>query len=282
MTDIGIKNGSVITKNGRLAQGCGCCQGQGEETACVCTPTSVNVTISAENFIRHLLLRDQFGSELKVSLAYEAAPSSGLFALSKLSSGPGSGSDISVPLRWESQPVNLPSNALYYNRIRAGLAFGPPSEFFVLVPMLRLRWVANPSQPDYRFFSLSELRDKLANFDIFPSTAFAMMYLRFLCTSQNGSTRAYATDLINGESFGGAVAWTPRGSSMPCTLADFSYVKGVGVNAFGIDGASVLLAGPEPLLAPFFGFNIIEDNRSGSPIVTLESVEIECEGDPLP
>lgn len=60
---IATKNGSIIIKDGKLAESCGCCGGWYccADKACLAKPSSVTLSIVAEDFYAQHLCEDNFG-----------------------------------------------------------------------------------------------------------------------------------------------------------------------------------------------------------------------------
>jgi hypothetical protein len=83
---LALKNGAVIVKDGKLAEDCGCCGWycDGGDLSCKCLPTaisSVSISVTASDFIRHSRYRDSRGTLWYLSFLSVAAHLNGTHSL---------------------------------------------------------------------------------------------------------------------------------------------------------------------------------------------------------
>jgi hypothetical protein len=249
---LATKNNAIIVKDGQLAENCGCCGG-----ICVCDATAVTVSISADNFLRHLLLRNSFGAEARVSLGFIAAPSSGAHVLRKDTVAPEAGLS---PSKWVSDAVPSPGQG----RITAVVYRGDgnaPVRVTVGIPV----WAWRTSGDTFK--SLEEMQAE-SNAGGVAGQGFGTLVVELECDSQSGASRVFSLRHI------ADTAWSPDGSTIPLLACDFSKTNGFqSASAVWWEGRR-LLKGDERLLS--LGFSIVSDTRTGSNIVTLDGIDLDC------
>ena len=251
---LATKNNAIIVKDGKLAEGCGCCGG-----ICVCDATAVTVSISADNFLRHLLLRNSFGAEARVSLGFIAAPSSGVHVLRKDTVATEAGLSAS---KWVSADVPSPGQG----RITAVVyraASNAPVRVTVGIPIWYWRSVGSS------FKSLAEMLAESNSGNVL-GQGFGTLVVELECDSQSGASRVFSLRHI------ADTAWSPDGSTIPLLACDFSKTNGLQSDSAVWWEGRRLLKGDERLLSPGFGFSVISDTRTGSNIVTLDGLDIDC------
>jgi hypothetical protein len=249
---LATRNNAIIVKDGQIAENCGCCGG-----LCVCDATSVKVSVSSGNFLRHMLL----SNGARVSLAYIAAPSSGVHVLRKESTGPQVGFWES---KWVSDNVPSPGNG----RITA-VVFRPPfAPVRVTVGIPVWYWRSVDIRPEGTFKSLNEMitdseggRTALQGY--------GTLVVELVCDSQTGTSRIFS--YFPGGGLGGG--WSPVGSQVPFTACDFTDVNGVLGFSEWWEGEA-LLKGTDRLISQ--GVSIVSDTRTGDNVVTLNEVTLTC------
>ncbi len=87
---LATKNGSLIVKSGSIAENCGCCAKNWyccPPAACVAVPSSVSVTIAAEDYYAQYTMSDQFSESYQSSAIFLGNAMNGTTALARTSGG---------------------------------------------------------------------------------------------------------------------------------------------------------------------------------------------------
>jgi hypothetical protein len=244
---IATKNGSLIVKDGKLAENCGCC-------GCPpCTPTSVTVSVSASSFLRHVLLRNiPFPTnEAKWSQLYVAA--SGIFNLTNIGG------------TWQSEELPIIGGG----RITARFySVGVLREMELKIPMTTLSaFRPQGGSLPFEFLSTAELTaGYVSNTPANQLLASGFIGATFRCAAE-GNADTYKSVRFG---LGGIGMWVGDGLVPPVEVCDFLTFQ-----SFFSD-SRLAQKGTPTYLQSGYNYQIVGDDRSGSNLVTLDSVDFTC------
>lgn len=115
---LATKNGLLIVKDGSIAGNCGCCAKNWyccPPAACIAVPSSVSVTIAAEDYYTQYTCSDVFAESYQSSAIFLGNAMNGTTALTRISGGSGDGSTSSV---WQTifsaVPAGCPAMTLRF------------------------------------------------------------------------------------------------------------------------------------------------------------------------
>ena len=235
---------------------CSACCGGG---VCVCDATSVTVSVSCGNFLRHLLLQASSGAEAKGRYGYIAAPASGVHVLRKDTVAVEAGQSSS---KWVSDPVASPGSG----RITAVVyraSSNTPVRVTVGIPVWYWRSIGSEFKSLEQMIAESNAQNVLAQ-------GYGTLVVEIECDSQTGRVLSYSP--LKGD------AWSPIGSQIPLVACDFTDANAVLGGSYWWEGAA-LRKGQERSLSQ--GMSIVSDTRTGDNIVTLNGVDLTCCDDEL-
>ena len=282
MSDIAIRNGSIIVKDGVAAERCACC-GCPE-----CKPPEVKITIQTNDFLRHSEWQDSYGSKSKESYGIIASPLSGEFTLG-LAQCYGE-SDLffvnGYKRVYESSagvyPYNKKIQAVFFNTTGSTYT----QHFTIRIPITVCvgsnRKSAGFPASEYKYYSLEEMLTPITE----NSFGFSWVSVRsqvgyisatFSCTASAEGGTAYRA-IAGPNVYDGEATDASEGAVVPCDVWQFDPPTTEVISMSGALGyGSVKHLRTEPYTR-YYGLTELSraDVVTGANGVSVSSLEFDC------
>jgi hypothetical protein len=279
MTDVATKNGSVIIKDGAVAERCGCC-------GCAdCKPTQITVTIESNDFLRHSEWQSMYGDRWKTSWGIIAAPLSRTFTLSFVGESEFGGAWQRM---YESTVVPYPGSGKVSAAFFASPGFFPGGItghlFTVRIPLTVCRAFNTKfyTPSEYKFYELEEMltpqyEAQGGATQVLVRNDVATTSTTFVCTQQSGSSRTYLA-LGGTNVFDGEANDAEEGASIPCNVWSFDPTTTDAVTIPNAQGYGYVRHYQQEFFGPRFGWTELSrtDVTTGSNVVRVSGMEFDC------